>query len=102
MSKSTAAKKASRKDWHRAQILCALRMKGWTIASLSRHHNYASRCTLGHALQRPWPKGERLIADAIGVQPETIWPSRYQPDSNPALKRTARIAAPSAAERLAA
>ncbi|EEJ2444476.1 helix-turn-helix domain-containing protein [Salmonella enterica subsp. enterica serovar 13,23:y:e,n,z15] len=25
----------------------------------------------------PWPKGERLIAEALGVAPEKIWPSRY-------------------------
>ncbi len=81
MSKSHAGKKTSPKDWHNAQILCALKMAGWSIASLSKHHGYASRTTLGHALHRPWPKGERLIADAIGQTPETIWPSRYRADS---------------------
>ncbi|WP_404873652.1 transcriptional regulator [Klebsiella pneumoniae] len=30
------------------------------------------------ALNRRWPKGERLIAEALGVAPETIWPSRYR------------------------
>ncbi|WP_249891443.1 helix-turn-helix domain-containing protein [Mixta hanseatica] len=25
-----------------------------------------------------WPKGERLIAEALGVAPEQIWPSRYR------------------------
>ncbi|MBN3116614.1 helix-turn-helix domain-containing protein [Pectobacterium brasiliense] len=29
-------------------------------------------------LTRHWPKGERLIACALGKQPEEIWPSRYQ------------------------
>ncbi|MFU2317843.1 helix-turn-helix domain-containing protein [Rahnella sp. PCH160] len=24
-----------------------------------------------------WPKGEKLIAEAIGVRAEIIWPSRY-------------------------
>lgn len=84
MSKSNAAKKASRKDWHSAEILCALRLAGWTLASLSIHHGYASRTTLGHALHRPWPKGERLIAAAIGADPQQIWPSRYAADSTPA------------------
>ena len=82
MNKSKSGKKASQKDWHRAEILCALRMKDWTLASLSKHHGYASRTTLGHALHRPWPKGERLIAEAIGVAVETIWPTRYCADSN--------------------
>ncbi|EDY0584612.1 transcriptional regulator, partial [Salmonella enterica subsp. enterica] len=26
---------------------------------------------------RHWPKGERLIAEELGVAPEQIWPSRY-------------------------
>lgn len=81
MSKQASTKKTSRKDWHRAQILCALKMAGWSISSLSLHHNYASRHTLSHALHRPWPKGERLIAEAIGKAPEEIWPSRYFDDS---------------------
>lgn len=27
---------------------------------------------------RRWPKGERLIAEALDVAPENIWPSRYR------------------------
>ncbi|MCD5733091.1 helix-turn-helix domain-containing protein, partial [Klebsiella pneumoniae] len=27
---------------------------------------------------RRWPKGERLIAEALGIAPEQIWPSRYR------------------------
>ena len=27
---------------------------------------------------RHWPKGERLIAEELGVAPEHIWPSRYR------------------------
>ncbi|WP_139385313.1 helix-turn-helix domain-containing protein, partial [Salmonella enterica] len=27
---------------------------------------------------RHWPKGERLIAEALDVAPEDIWPSRYR------------------------
>ncbi|GKX57363.1 hypothetical protein SOASR030_34750 [Leminorella grimontii] len=33
--------------------------------------------TLANALMRRWPKGERLIAAALGVEPGEIWPSRY-------------------------
>ncbi|QQN37170.1 helix-turn-helix domain-containing protein [Rahnella aceris] len=32
---------------------------------------------LSNALSRPWPKGELLIGQAIGVPPSTIWPGRY-------------------------
>ncbi|EJJ4226709.1 helix-turn-helix domain-containing protein [Salmonella enterica] len=34
--------------------------------------------TLANTLNRHWPKGESLIAEALGVTPEQIWPSRYR------------------------
>lgn len=64
-------------DWHRADIIAGVRKAGWTLASLSRHHGY-SKPTLRITLDRKWPKGQQLIADAIGVAPQTIWPSRYE------------------------
>lgn len=53
-----------------------MRKKGTTMAALSRASGLASS-TLANALARHWPKGERLIAEALGKQPENIWPSRY-------------------------
>ncbi|EPP7669412.1 helix-turn-helix domain-containing protein, partial [Yersinia enterocolitica] len=38
--------------------------------------------TLKNALYRPYPKGEKIIAQALGLEPAKIWPSRY-----PALTR---------------
>jgi Ner family transcriptional regulator len=32
--------------------------------------------TLGDALYRSWPKGEKIIADFLGVNVDSIWPSR--------------------------
>jgi len=63
-------------DWHNADILAELKKNGWTIASLSRHVGY-TRGALYQALLRKWPKGESIIAEAIGVPPQVIWPSRY-------------------------
>lgn len=77
MSKLKRTKKQPITDWHRADIVCALRKAGWSIRRLSKHHGYADPSTLTNALDRPWPKGERLIAEAIGVSPEVIWPQRY-------------------------
>lgn len=64
------------KDWHRHEIICAIHMAGISMASLSRAHGLAEG-TLANALNRPWPKGELIIANALGVQPEQIWPSRF-------------------------
>ncbi|RJT40761.1 hypothetical protein D6C13_18480 [Rahnella woolbedingensis] len=40
-------------------------------------HKKAGGSTLSNALSRPWPKGELLIASALGIHPSLIWPSRY-------------------------
>ncbi|HGN9442302.1 TPA: helix-turn-helix domain-containing protein [Raoultella ornithinolytica] len=43
----------------------------------SRQAGLASS-TLANALTRRWPKGERLIAEALDVAPEKTGPSRYR------------------------
>ncbi|WP_157669915.1 helix-turn-helix transcriptional regulator [Chitinibacter sp. GC72] len=63
-------------DWHRADILAALHKKGWSMRALSREAGL-SETTLKTALDRPYPKAERIIAAAIGLAPEAIWPQRY-------------------------
>lgn len=55
-------------DWHPADIIAALRKQGTTLAAVSRKAGLSSS-TLANALSRPWPKGEWLIAEAIGVHP---------------------------------
>lgn len=65
-----------KQDWHPADIIAALKRKGTSLSALSRASGLASS-TLANALTRRWPKGERLIAQALNVSPEEIWPSRY-------------------------
>lgn len=64
------------KDWHKQDILAAIRKEKGSLAALSRESGLSPR-TLANALTRPWPKGEVIIADAIGVSPREIWPSRF-------------------------
>lgn len=63
-------------DWHRADVVAALHKRGWSIASLARAHGL-SPSTLRSALDKPYKKSEKIIADAIGVEPEVIWSERY-------------------------
>ena len=63
-------------DWHSADIIAALRKKGTSLAAESRRNGLSSS-TLANALTRPWPKGELIIATALGTDPWIIWPSRY-------------------------
>ncbi|ECG8593288.1 transcriptional regulator [Salmonella enterica subsp. salamae] len=68
-------------DWHSADIIAGLRKRGTSLAAVSRQAGLASS-TLANALIKHWPKGERLIAEALGVAPEQIWPSRYRKPEN--------------------
>lgn len=63
-------------DWHPADVLAALKKRGLSLTGLSVAHGYHPTAA-GKALKRPWPALEALIAHAIGVQPQQIWPSRY-------------------------
>ncbi|MEN3258484.1 helix-turn-helix domain-containing protein [Sodalis endosymbiont of Spalangia cameroni] len=64
------------RDWHRPHIVAAIHVKGFTLRKLSLNAGLKPD-SLKNALYRPCKKYERIIADAIGVAPEEIWPSRY-------------------------
>jgi Ner family transcriptional regulator len=95
MSKSVSVLAKSKKpvvtDWHPADIVAALWKRGTSLQKLAREHNppYHQRA-LTLALRRPWPKAERLIAEAIGATPQTIWPSRHNADGTPKSGRGER------------
>ena len=67
----------NRQDWHPADIIAALKKRGTSMAAVSRNAGLASS-TLANTLTNHWPKGEKLIAEALGVPPAEIWPSRYR------------------------
>ncbi|WP_392558354.1 helix-turn-helix domain-containing protein [Orbus mooreae] len=78
-------------DWHSADIIAALKKRGLTLSGLSRESGLSSS-TLSNALVRPWTKGEQIIANALGLSPKEIWPSRYINQlSNQPIKRNLRI-----------
>lgn len=63
-------------DWHRADIIAAIRKTGTTLSALSRQNGLSS-ITLANALARKWPRAEHIIALHLGIPPWEIWPSRY-------------------------
>ena len=65
-----------KQDWHRVEIVAAVRKRGKTITALSIESGLSAN-TLKSALQFKYPKGERIISDFLGVPPQEIWPSRY-------------------------
>ncbi len=80
------AKKTSQEDWHPADIKAALHKRGITLMSLAAAHGLTSSSTLSAALVRSYPVNEQRIADAIGVHPMTIWPTRYHADGSRKLQ----------------
>lgn len=64
------------KDWSSKKVMGMLKAEGFVLAKMSREHGLASG-TLANTLYRPWPKGQEIIAAALGRAPQEIWPSRY-------------------------
>ncbi|EEC0294361.1 transcriptional regulator [Salmonella enterica subsp. enterica] len=83
----------TQQDWHSADIIAALRKRGTSLAAVSREAGL-SASTLANALTRPWPRGEKLIADALGISPEIIWPSRYFNNKGHRIERIMRKRCP--------
>lgn len=83
------SKKPASKDWHRADIIAAVRKAGSNLQQLSIKYELGAG-TLRNALYVPAPKYERLIASFLGMKPEDIWPSRYNQDGTPKSGRGER------------
>lgn len=62
-------------DWHPAQVKAALAMVGTNLSKLAKEHKYAH---INEVLYRPWIAAERIVARALALEPEAIWPSRYR------------------------
>lgn len=77
-------KKASQKtpDWHPADIKAALHKQGKTLASIAAENQLGSASSLSFALSHSSPAAEQRIADALGIHPMVIWPSRYNKDGS--------------------
>ncbi|OAI20399.1 Nlp family transcriptional regulator [Methylomonas koyamae] len=77
MNNSSPKKAQAKNDLHPADVVAALHKAGWTITALGKAHGLSSGQTLSKALSQSYPVAEKRIADALGVHPMEIWPSRY-------------------------
>ena len=83
MTALSNAKKTSQQDWHPADVVAALRKRGLSLRQLAMLNGYSNGNSIGHALRRPYPLVEGIIAEALELKPEVIWPTRYGPDGKP-------------------
>lgn len=63
-------------DWHAEQVKAAVRMKGKTLAQLSREAGLRAD-TLRNVLRCHIPRYEAIVAAYLEMEPARIWPSRY-------------------------
>jgi Ner family transcriptional regulator len=82
-------KLTEQQDWHRADTKAALEKKGWSLRQLAITNGYHPD-VFKNALARPYPRVERLIAEAIGVKAAIIWPTRYHDDGTAKSGRNER------------
>ncbi|MBA4094106.1 MAG: transcriptional regulator [Candidatus Accumulibacter sp.] len=78
---NTPVKKTSPEDWHPAQVLAALHMRGITLLELARRAGVVGSSTFSKAMANTaYPINEKRIADALEMHPKDIWPTRYNAD----------------------
>lgn len=73
-------------DWDPVDVIAAIWKRKSSLIRLSRLNGYKGD-GLKLALRQPWPKAERIIAEFLGVLPQTIWPSRYNADGTTSRPR---------------
>ena len=69
-------------DWHPADVLAALKKRGQSLAGLSVANGYHPTAA-GKALKQSRPAMEAIVAAALEVAPQEIWPSRYDSSGRP-------------------
>ena len=78
--------KTTTNDWLWDEVLAALHSEGLTLHALARLHNVHVQ-SISCAQFRPAATTETRIANALGILPQQIWPSRYNPDGTPCSRR---------------
>ncbi|MDP8834543.1 helix-turn-helix domain-containing protein [Serratia marcescens] len=63
-------------DWHPETIKAEIHKRGLSFRTLSLRAGY-SKDSLKSVLRTPCKPYQQIVAAALGVPPETIWPSRY-------------------------
>jgi len=65
---------ARTQDWHPADVKAALEKRGISLRGLAKQYGYSH---IQRVLVSQWWAAEQIVAKAIGVQAQEIWPSRY-------------------------
>lgn len=72
-------------DTRRQWIKFQLAVHGTSLAKIAADLGVKHQ-TIRKALDSPYPKMERIIAARIGMEPQEVWPERYQTKASRARK----------------
>jgi Ner family transcriptional regulator len=72
-------------DWHPEDVKAAVRKTGITLTDLAAKNGLHAKVII-NATRRVSAPAQQIIARHLGLAPQTIWPSRYQPDGSPKLR----------------
>ena len=77
-------------DMHPADVIAALRKRGTSLRQIALQNEYSH---IQRVLTSPWLAAEQLVARALEMKPEEVWPSRYLNPADRALafKQTRKI-----------
>ena len=67
---------SNKQDWHPEDIKAELKKRGWSMHKLAIAHGYTSSSAMRQVFYRSYPKVEKIIADALNLDVDQIWPSR--------------------------
>lgn len=59
---------------HAADVIAALHKRNTSMRQIAQANGYAH---ISRVLYGPWLAAEQLVAKALDMKPEDIWPSRY-------------------------
>lgn len=66
----------------RSWVVYQMQLQGRSLSAVAAANGVARQC-LYSAFLRPYPRMEKLIADAVGLAPPVLWPERYDADGLP-------------------
>lgn len=79
-TKDLLADPKRRRDW----VIYQLRLQGRSMADVAQKAEPpVRRQTLYNVFLRPYPRMEKLVADAVGLRPEQVFPERYDRNGLP-------------------
>jgi Ner family transcriptional regulator len=91
MCMNTKQNTFAQQDMHPADVIAALHKRGTSLRQLAMQNGYSH---IGRVLTSQWLAAEQVVAKALDMKPEAIWPTRYvnPADRKLAFQQTRKIA----------